>query len=124
MSFLTAIFAPGEQERGDELDRRRLELDRQALERGRITQQEYARREAQVAEQRVDVGAELNASFKEGAQEGYQNVTGGLRAALAAPFKFIFDALPWQAFVALAVALFLYLGGGVWLKGIIARKMK
>jgi hypothetical protein len=120
MSLLTWIYAPGEQERGDEADRKRAELDQKAFERGKITQAELERRSNESP--RIVVEDELDAAFIEGAKEGYDAETSTIKAVVAAPFKFAWASLPWQLILAAGVALFLYMGGGAYLKGIIRKK--
>lgn len=117
MSFLGSWYARGEQERGDEADARLDQLNREKLARGGIDQAEYDRRARAISASYIDVDKEIDAAFVEGAKEGYQSTTGGLKAFIAAPFKFLFEILPWQLWLAAAVALFFWMGGFAWLKG-------
>jgi hypothetical protein len=64
----------------------------------------------------LNASAEVGDAFNEGLSEGYDNVTGGIRAAVNFPLKFIWDALPWWVWVGGAGALFWYLGGAVWIR--------
>lgn len=121
MSFLTSIFASGEQERSDDLDARLDALNRRKLEEGKISPTEYDRRAAVLAENRTDVDAEVSAAFKEGAQEGYNNVTGAIKDAAAAPFRFAWDIIPWQLIVAALIVAFFYMGGASLLKGVLKK---
>jgi len=117
MSFLTTIFAPGEQERSDELDRRRIELERRRAERGLISEQQAADNIARIEGQRLDVEGEVGAAFNEGLKEGYDNVTGGISSTLKAPFKFVWDSVPFVVWLALAAGIFVWMGGLSLLKG-------
>lgn len=69
-----------------------------------------------------DVSDQVNDAFGEGLQEGYDNVTGAISNTLAAPIRFTFASIPWQLWALALVALFLYAGGGLWLKGILNRR--
>lgn len=65
----------------------------------------------------TDVSAQLAAAGREGAQ-------GALQTGLNVPFSFV-RSIPWQVWFFGAVALFFWMGGGLWLvkktKGILAR---
>jgi hypothetical protein len=124
MSFLSSIFAPGEQERGDELDAKLAALNQQEYANGKISATELARRDQEQADNAVNVDESLNDAFVEGAKEGYNATTGAIKTGLAAPFKFTWAILPWQVYAVAAVALFLYMGGGIYLKGLLPRKLK
>ncbi len=76
------------------------------------------------SQSRIDVRDEVGDAFYEGLQEGYENTTGGIRSALAAPFNFAWKALPWQLIVAAAVFAFFYFGGGPWLKRALGKVFK
>ena len=76
----------------------------------------------QAADDHPDISGEVGDAFDEGLEEGFDATTGAIKSTLAAPFKFTFAALPWQLWVVGLVLLFLYMGGGVWLRGIIGRK--
>jgi hypothetical protein len=120
MSFLTSWFAPDEQERGDALDAQRAKLDQDRYERGLIDAAELQRRQRQDAALAINVESELGTAFDEGWEEGKQNVKG----AIASPFKLGWDLIPWQVLALGGVALFVYMGGWIWLKGILPRKAK
>lgn len=124
MSFLTSIFAPGEQQRSDDLDAQRIALEKRRADMGLISSDQADTNISKISSEREDVAGDLNTAFAEGAKEGYAATTGAIKTGLAAPFKFTWAILPWQVWAAGAVALFLYMGGGVYLRGIIARKAK
>jgi len=102
-------------------------------QRGQLNQGTYARIESQQGQEAADrwldqvnqneaasyygtVEQQINSDFNEGASEGYDNVTGGIRSAINFPLRFIWDALPWWVWVGGAGALFWYLGGAVWIR--------
>ena len=122
MSFLSAIFAPGEQARGDALDAQLAALNQQAYNDGKISADELQRRNVEQAQNYVDVGGQVDQAFVEGAKEGYDNTTGFIKATVAAPFKFAWDIIPRQLMLGGAVFLFVYMGGWIWLKGLLAKK--
>lgn len=88
------------------------------------TYQEVMDRTYQSHEQTADVQGEVNEAFVEGLGEGFDRTTGAIRGTLAAPFKFAWASLPWQLVAVGLVILFLYMGGGVFLKGLINRYAK
>jgi hypothetical protein len=73
----------------------------------------------------IDVKGEVSEEFYTGLGEGVANVRrfigSGINTTVLTPLKLI----PWQVWLILAAALFLWLGGGVWLakqfKGRLAR---
>lgn len=64
----------------------------------------------------VEAEAQVNQAFVEGLGEAYDERTGQARAVLNAPFKVLWDSVPWYFWLLGAAGLFLYLGGGVWLR--------
>lgn len=120
-----------EQRRQDELDAQLREMnERDYAPGGRIYERIEAERGTDAAddtyqdalenldESRIDnVEGDVNDAFREGLEEGYGNI----RDTVAAPFKIAWNILPWQVWVAAAVALFLYMGGGLWLRGILGK---
>lgn len=70
---------------------------------------------------RLQVEDAVQADFNSGLSDGYNNVTGAIKDTVNFPLKFLWDALPWWAWLAAAGGVFLYLGGGVWLKGRLAK---
>lgn len=112
-----------EQRRGNELDARLEALNRQALETGRWNADQYRRAEEnRTAGLTGDVRQDVRSAAAEGAVEGIRAIPGAIKETLRAPFVFAQAILPWQLWVVGAVALFIYLGGGVYLRGILARR--
>lgn len=122
MSLLSSIFAPGEQARGDALDAQLNALNDRAYADGKISADELRRRQDEQAANYIDVGGQVDQAFVEGAKEGYDNTTGFIKSTIAAPFKFVWDILPWEVWLGGAVFLFVYMGGWVWIKGILKRR--
>jgi hypothetical protein len=54
----------------------------------------------------VNVRSQIDDAFREGLADGYDNVTGAIRAGINAPARFLWDAIPgWVWLAAIAVAL-------------------
>lgn len=64
---------------------------------------------------------QVDNSFWEGWNTAYDERTGQGKALLNAPFKVLFDIMPWYFWLIGAVALFIYLGGGVVVRKQIAK---
>jgi hypothetical protein len=113
-----------EQARQDDLDRRLREMNERDYGRGgRLYERISAERGEAAADETYqdvldnlessridDVEAQVRDAFYEGLQDGTRNIQRG--------FDFSFGAIPWQLWAAGAVALFLWAGGGAWLKGV------
>ena len=119
---LVDIFAPGETERAAELDRRNAELNAQRRSMGLMTQEQSDAQEARFNDNPEANNAAIVDGFVEGAREGAAATADAIKGSIAAPLNFAFRAIPWQLWAVGAVALFLYMGGGVYLRGIIGRK--
>lgn len=76
------------------------------------------------ADDMPDIAGDVHGAFREGLHEGYENVTGGIRATLAAPFKFTWASLPWQLLLAGAIFAFFYFGGPQLVKPLIRKYLK
>ncbi len=79
--------------------------------------------------QSADIAGQINGAFVQGAQQGLQNeldlvsqVSGGINRVLDSVGLSVLKIVPWWAWIGGAIALFLYAGGGVWLKGRMARR--
>lgn len=81
MSFLAAIFAPGEQARSDELDRRHRELNQRNVDRGLTTQEDLDRYDRRISNQE-SVDDQLSGAFEEGAQEGLADMQGAVKRTI------------------------------------------
>lgn len=111
MSWLDSIFLGDEVERGRELDAKIRDLNQAKYERGVLTADQRDAADANLARESAEVHSQqIYEDFTGGLNEGYQNVTGGIRSTLAAPFNFAFASIPWQLWLAGLVALAWYLG--------------
>lgn len=119
---LVDIFYPGETARAAELDRRNAELNAQRRSMGIVTQEQTDAQEARFNDRPEENNAAIVDGFVEGAQEGAAATADAIKGSIAAPLNFVFRAIPWQLWAVGAVALFLYLGGGTYLRGILAKK--
>ena len=119
---LVDLFSPGETARGEELDRQNAELNRRREAMGRQTADESAAQESRFNTDIEAYNEQILSGAIEGAQEGLASTADTVRKGLALPLNFAWRAIPWQLWAVGAVALFIYAGGGVWLRGILARK--
>lgn len=95
MSWLGDLFIGGEKERGEELDRQIRELNAQKEAKGVITAGQRAAYDAALESESSAIwDKQVNDDFSAGIDEGYQNVTGGIKSAINAPARFIWDAIP------------------------------
>lgn len=122
MSFLGDIFLGDEIARGKKLDAELKRFNAQKVQAGTMTQEEADARDARLESETAAVwDAQINNDWNQGLDQGYENVTGGIKKTLAAPFNFAFASIPWQLWLAAAVALAWYLGAFNNLKNRFAR---
>ena len=126
--WLYGIDLEEEQRRADELERQRQEMNKGYEPGGdiyeRIKQQRgaaaaddaYSQVLAQDQNQDINVEKEVDEAFWEGWDEGYENITGGVRETIRAPFTFAWDSIPWQLWAGGLVFLLYYMGGWTWLE--------
>jgi hypothetical protein len=119
---LVDIFAPGESARAADIDRRNAELNRRREAMGRQTAEQSAAQESRFATDFEAYNAQILSGAIEGAMEGLGTTADTIRKGIALPINFAWRAIPWQLWAVGAVALFLYAGGGVWLRGILAKQ--
>ncbi len=124
LDWFTGIDSEEEQARGDNLDAqlKTLEHDYQRRHADQMTQKEIEVRNAEFdAHQRdghiENVEQEVNDAFG----DELDAQTAGFRGAVGSAVSFPFKLIPWQIWVAAAVALFFWLGGPALLKGKFAR---
>lgn len=111
MSWLDTVFLGDEVERGNELDRKIRELNQAKYEKGVLTAGQLEKANANLEKESAAVhSAQIGEDFSAGLQQGYENVTGTIKAAAAAPFNFAWDSIPWQLIVAALLAGAWYLG--------------
>lgn len=97
MSWLDSVFLGDEVERGNELDAKIRALNQAKFEKGVLSAGQLEKANANLAKESAAVHSQqLSEDFNLGLEEGYENVTGGIKAAVASPFRFAWDSLPWQ----------------------------
>lgn len=112
-----------EQARGEQLDAQLEALNRQRLDSGRWTLEQWQTAENnRQAGATGDVRGQVREAAVEGALDGVRAIPSAINKGLKAPFQFLGVAIPWQVWLLGLGALFLYLGGGVYLRGILARR--
>lgn len=105
----------------DQIRAREAELDARAKERyGETWSQTVERHRAE--EYAQSYSAQVGEAFLEGAAEGAQAQIDAVQGVANKVTSFSLRLIPWQVYLVAAVALFWWLGGGVYLRGIIARK--
>lgn len=55
---------------------------------------------------------DVNEAFVTGWNEAYDKRTSQAKSVIGAPFKVLWDSLPWYVWLLAGLALFIYLGGG------------
>jgi hypothetical protein len=111
-----------EDDRAADLDRREYELMQERLRRGVITTETYNNWLARKASNTEPSARQQVAdAFVEGAKEGADRMQRGVRETLSAPINWAFGAIPWQLWLVGLVVLFWWLGGPVYLRGILAK---
>lgn len=111
MSWLDSVYLGDEAERGADLDAKIRALNQSKYEKGVITADQRDAYNANLESENAAVWSrQIADDFAAGLSEGYDNVTGGIRKTLAAPFSFAWDAIPWQLLLAGLVAALWYLG--------------
>ena len=109
LDYFTGVDSEETQRELDETDRRDKELQAKRLADGKIDQNKYDATVARIDGERINVEGEVNGAFKEGFNDGIENVKGTLGDILAFPFKLI----PPIGWLLIAGAAFFYFGGGV-----------
>lgn len=109
-SFVTGEDLESAKAQSDAADRQLAELNRKKLENGSWDLQTYQTAQAQLdASALTDPQNEVKEAFKEGFEEGVDNVRGSIGDILALPFRLI----PPIGWLLIGVGLFFYFGGGV-----------
>jgi len=124
MSFLSKLFLgvdlDEEQRRNDELDQQLAALNQAKFQDGSWTDEQFAQAEAhRIASDNKDIAGDVAEVFNTSIQDSVSNAAAVTKGVLKTPFDFIFGALPWQLWLVAAVALFLYMGGGIFLRGLL-----
>ena len=100
MGFLDSLFIGDEIERGKELDAKIRALNAEKEAKGVLTSGQRQAADAALELESGPVWADqINGDFSAGLDEGYANVTGGIKAAINAPARFLWDSIPWWVLV-------------------------
>lgn len=118
LDFFTGSDTEADQAAMDRADAWNAARNKQLHDEGKMSDANYEIAVQHINEGHIDVEAEVNGAFKEGLDEGYDNVTGAIKTTLAAPFKFAFASIPWHFYLVGGLVLFWYMGGAVFIKGI------
>lgn len=118
--FTGGIDLEAEQVRGEALDNQRYELNQETY-----TPEQWAIYQSHIqapdSAYGTDVGSAVGDSFIEGAQDGLNNVKGGIKGTLNGVGSFVWGAIPWWVWPVAIVGLFIWLGGLTLLKGKLAK---
>lgn len=119
---LWSVMTGAEQRRGEELDRRLAELNRDALESNRWTQEQFNAAEANRLDGATgNTRGEVIEAAAEGAVEGLVSLPDNVRRGVDGAARWTLSAVPWWAWIVGGVALFVYLGGGAVVRAQLAR---
>lgn len=124
MGFLSSIFAPGEQARGQKLDDQLRILNEQARAEGRISDAEFNERTARQQNSAASTyDQQIGAEFIAGAEEGLARTQAAFKDTVSGAAGFslraVFGFVPWWVWVAGALFLAFRLG---LLDGMLKRK--
>lgn len=112
LDFFTGEDTEETQRSIDDANAKLAELNRKKLEQGKWDQATYDDAQRRLARDQINVEAEVNAAFKEGLDEGVDNVRGTIGDILAFPFRLI----PPIGWILILGAAFFYFGGGILLR--------
>ncbi len=120
---LVDIWAPGETERSDELDRRNRELNQRKLDQGQLSTEWVRSQQARFEATGSDTyNEQILDAAGEGAIEGLQAIPGKVRTALNSVGGWTLSFVPWWGWVIGVGVVFGYLGGFTYLRGILAKR--
>lgn len=103
------------------------ELNRKNVESGKWSQSQYYAVQARQMEETSQgtIASQVTQAAGEGAKEGLNTLVDTVGEAAQSvtnwSFKSLFKLVPWQVWPILAIVAFFYLGGGVLLKGALAK---
>ena len=127
--WVTGVDINYEQARGDELTAANMAASlakgKQNYENGIITLEQYNSIRAHYNQELIDnkdLAGQVADEAGKGAAEGLKNLQTGVHDALAGTVNGILGTIPWQIYAVGGLVLFFYLGGGTYLKGILAKK--
>jgi len=120
---LVDIFYPGETQRADDLEEQNRILNQRKLEKGQVSEEWVDRQqEAFDSTGSSTYNAEIAEAAAEGAAEGLASMPGKVCGALSGVAGWGLAFVPWWGWIIGAGAVFYYLGGFVYLRGILAKR--
>ena len=102
-------------------DATRATLDFADYNAGQISAADYQRRQGTYGVDQDDQRQEIQDTFDQAVVDQAGKMADGTAGVLNGMGATIWRALPWWVWLGAGVALFLYLGGGVWLRAAIKR---
>jgi hypothetical protein len=126
---VTGIDPAAEQARGQAADAAMAQSNADLFNAGTWSQSQYDAAMANLSATATgDVQSQIDQAAEEGAIEGVNNlvktVADTAQGLTNWTFGSVFKLIPWQVWPILVIVAFFYLGGGVLLKGLLARKLK
>jgi len=123
------IDPAAEQARQASLDAQISASNADLLNRGIWTEDQYTAAQTDLGKSDTqDIQGSIDQAAEQGAVEGVNNlvktVGDSVQGLTSWSFGSIFKLIPWQVWPILLLVAFFYLGGGVLLRGFLARKMK
>lgn len=120
---LVDLFSWGETARAEDLQRRNEELNRKKIERGQVTEEwAQAQQDRFNANGPDTYNGDIIAAAADGAMSGLENIPKSVRGALSSSASWGLSFVPWWGWIVAAGVVFHYLGGFVYLRGILARR--
>jgi hypothetical protein len=121
---LLDLFYPGETAREKDLAAQNAALEARRVAMGRDTP-EWAAAQTEAFDSNGGTGsdnAQILGAAADGAVEGLKSLPGTVRGTLTGVVGWSLAWVPWWGWLVGAFLVFLWLGGGVWAKGILARR--
>ena len=117
--LLYGVDLDEEQARENQLDQALAEQNKKDLAKGVYDQTAYDAAEAHRQASYIDdVAGQVNTAFVEGLGDGVSNVRSAVGDAVTFPLRLI----SWKIWLLAGVAVFFYMGGGLWLRGVLNRR--
>lgn len=115
--WLYGVDLDEEQQRGDTYDAALADLNRQRLQSGAWTEEQFQTAERnRIAGATGNVGEQVSDSFWQGWTEGRDRITGTINSGIGGVLKGIWHSVPLAVWVLILIAAFLYLGGADYLR--------
>jgi hypothetical protein len=123
MSWFAGLFGYDEENaaRAAAADATLARLNREKFDRGELTAEQFQVIEARRLQSQFDADAEVWGGFKDGLEEGRQNIQNTVKGGLNFGGSLLFGSIPWWVWLVAAAALFFWMGGASLLKGSLSR---